>query len=97
MKRRLKKGEVRVIRIDKEAMFEFFCETVMEKGCEYFDLHDLTKVTFQMNWDHDANEFTCVVCNSEDVDAVDAKLASKEVGLTTDTMFRKNRYKVIVL
>jgi len=95
MKRRLKKGEARVIRIGKDTMFEFLCETMMEKGCEYFDLHDLTKVTFQMNWDHDANEFTCVVCNSEEADAVDTKLISKEVELTTDTMFRKNRYKLI--
>lgn len=95
MKKRLKKGEARVIRIGKDAIFEFLCETMMENGCEYFDLHDVTKVTFQMTWDQNTNEFTCVVCNSEEADAVDAELISKKVELTTDTMFRKNRYKEI--
>lgn len=97
MKRRLNKGEARVIRIGKDAIFEFLCETMMEKGCMYFDLHDLTKVTFQMNWNQNDNEFTCVVCNREEEDTVDVKLISKEVELTTDTMFRKNRYKEIEL
>ena len=97
MKRRLKKGEARVIRIGKDAMFEFFCEMIMENGCQYFDLHDLTRVSFSMQWHRDSNEFTCIVCNNEDAAAVNLDIISEQVELTTDTMFCNHRYKLIEL
>ena len=78
-------------------MFEYLCEMMIQNGCQYFDLHDLTRVTFSVQWQRDTDDFTGIVCNSEDADAIDSEVISKKVELTANTMFHKHRYKIIEL
>lgn len=98
----LKKGELRIIQIDENAIFELLKETMMENASEYFDVLDVTKVTFEMKWLKESGQFICAVydsghCPSNPDVFLDLAELGDQVGLTTRTLYGKHRYKTLYL
>lgn len=93
----LKKGEIRVIGIDREAIYELLRETMMEHGMEYFELLSNT-VEFDMRWSSKSDIFTCAVFDRNySPKFLDHDILEKKIGITTKTLFQKNRYKTVCL
>ncbi len=91
----LKKGEIRVISIGREAIYELLRETMMENAEQYFDLLDMKTVKFQMSWDSQTDLFTCIIHNDQNTPDIDVQAIVQEIGITAETLFYKNRYKTI--
>lgn len=100
MKKKLDQNSVRVIKISKEALFEFIYEKFIDDEELFFDIDLLDVVsTFDINFER--GEFICCVSKSEDANGNILKLP-EEINLqnlmlnipdTTATMFVDNRYK----
>lgn len=100
MKKKLDQNSVRVIKISKEALFEFIYEKFIDDEELFFDIDLLDVVsTFDINFER--GEFICCVSKSEDANGNILKLP-EEINLqnlmlnipdTTATMFADNRYK----
>lgn len=92
-------GTYRIIKIGKEALFEFLYETVIDNQERFFDVDDGTKIitTFDMDWEK--GEFICAAYNDTgkplqrmlDSDLDTEKLLSA-LDNTTNTMYQDNRY-----
>ena len=59
--KRLKRGEIKVINIGHDAIFEWLYESMQEQAERFFDIKDSTKVLFQCNWNKDPDQFTCII------------------------------------
>lgn len=100
MKKKHDQNSVRVIKISKEALFEFIYEKFIEDEEVFFDIDLLDVVsTFGINFER--GEFICCVSKSEDINGNFLKLP-EEINLqnlminipdTTATMFADNRCK----
>ena len=100
MKKKLDENSVRVIKISKEALFEFIYEKFIDDEEIFFDV-DLFDVisTFDINFER--GEFICCVSKAEDADGkmlklpeeIDLQRIMKNIPDTTATMFVENRYK----
>lgn len=100
MKKKIDQNSVRVIKISKEALFEFIYEKFIDDEELFFDIDILDVVsTFDINFER--GEFICCVSKSEDANGNFLKLP-EEINLqnlmlnipdTTATMFADNRYK----
>ena len=100
MRKKLDQNSVRVIKISKEALFEFIYEKFIDDEELFFDIDLLDVVsTFDINFER--GEFICCVSKSEDANGNILKLP-EEINLqnlmlnipdTTATMFADNRYK----
>lgn len=93
----LKKGELRVIRIGREAIYELLRENMIENAEQYFDLLDMRTVTFQMIWSSQTDEFTCVVHDDQYTPNIDIENIAEKVSLTTETLFQKHRFQTIFI
>lgn len=102
-KKKLKKtipdGEYRVIKISKDAIFEFLYEQMIDNEELFFDVSDVTTIasSFDMNWE--TGEFVCVVKNSPDdapealnFDNVDTQKLISKLDDTTTTLYADERY-----
>lgn len=96
--KRLKDNEYRVIRIKGDAIREFVCETIMEKGKDFFDILDVTKISFEINFDMNKGDLICVVHNRTYPlnEVMDFEQIANIVDKTTDTMFSPNRYITLI-
>ena len=100
MKKELNENSVRVIKISKEALFQFIYEKFIDDEEIYFDVDLLDVIsTFDINFER--GEFICCVSKVEDADGKMLKLP-EEIDLqqlmvnipdTTSTMFADSRYK----
>lgn len=93
----LKEGELRVIKVDRNALTEFIMETITDNATNYFDLLDITKVTFHMKWDKETDEFYCVINDEKHPVAIDFDQLVKNTATTTDSLFIKPCYKTIYI
>lgn len=100
-KNKLEHGDIRVINIDRNTIFEWLYESMIENAERFFDIDDVTTVSMRCEWDSDTDEFTCVVAPisvdappSEFQDFDFPKIRAR-TGLTTDSLFSKTRYKTI--
>ncbi|MBE6966948.1 MAG: hypothetical protein E7444_00725 [Ruminococcaceae bacterium] len=100
MKKELNENSVRVIKISKEALFEFIYEKFIDDEELFFDI-DLLDVTSTFDINFERGEFICCVSKAEDADGKILKLP-EEIDLqqlmvnipdTTSTMFADSRYK----
>lgn len=102
MKRKMKLGEdqVRVIKIGKEALFEFIYEKFIDDQDAYFDVDGLEVTsTFDVNFER--GEFMFCVYQSEDKNGnliklpeeIDLQQLMKRIPDTTTTMYAERRYK----
>lgn len=90
-------GKYRIIKIGKEALFEFIYESIMDKQESFFGVTDGTKIVtcFEMNWD--TGELICVArnacCENERLQfEIDAKKLMSKLQDTTQSMYAENRY-----
>ncbi len=96
-KKTIPDDKYRIIKISKEAIFEFLYESFTDRLELFFDVSDSTTVAASFDIDWDKDEFICIARNemSEnehlqfDIDS--QKLLSK-LEATTDTLFQSNRY-----
>ena len=90
----LSNDECRVIRINRDAIYELLRETFMENKYEYFDLGSSQQENLlYWNWDDQTGDFICFVSENFhlDFDHID-----KLVPLpTTDSLYSPNRYLAV--
>ena len=96
----LDNSSIRVIKIGKEALFEFIYEKFIENQEQYFDVDPLEVIdTFDLDFEN--GEFIFCVHKDEDKDGnniefpeeIDLKKLLKKLPDTTNTMFADGRYK----
>ena len=98
-----KKGEkkipdntYRVIKISKDALYEFIYESFIDNQETFFDVTDGTKIvtSFGVDWEDDS--FIMVAQNTNDElpfgRDIDVKKISDALDDTTNTMYADNRY-----
>lgn len=99
-RKKLGKDTVRVIKIGKEALFEFIYEKFIEDQRTYFDVDPLDVMnTFDVNFER--GEFIFCVHKAEDKDGnilllpeeIDLQQVMKNIPDTTSTMYDNGRYK----
>lgn len=97
--RKLKCGEARIIKVNKEAIHELLQELFMERGGKYFNLRRNNEVDhlYQMAWDDVTGDFACVICNFDERNKVNLDRLIESVDYTTDTFFSEKCYKSIQL
>ena len=100
MKKKLDKDSVRVIKISKEALFEFIYEKFIDDSETFFDVDILDVIsTFDINFER--GEFIFCVSKAEDENGTILKLPNeielqhlmKSIPDTTKSMYVDNRYK----
>ncbi|MBO5858452.1 MAG: hypothetical protein J6R20_01585 [Clostridia bacterium] len=90
-------NKYRVIKIGKEAIFEFLYESFKDRIEMFFDVSDMTTVVTAFDIDWEKGEFICVARNEMSENEhlqidVDLKKLLSELESTTDTLFQNNRY-----
>ncbi len=96
-KKTIPDDKYRVIKIGKEAVFEFLYESFKDKIETFFDVSDMTTVVTAFDIDWDKGEFICVARNEMSENEhlqmdVDLQKLLSELETTTDTLFKNNRY-----
>lgn len=96
-KKTIPDDKYRVIKIGKEAMLEFLYESFKDKTETFFDVSDSTTVVTGFDVDWEKGEFICVARNEMSENEhlqfdVDIRKLLSEIGTTTDTLFRNDRY-----
>ena len=86
----------RVIKISKEALYEFVYETFIENQEQFLDISDVTSVVhgFCMDWDDDSFTFVARTAKNDNdfFEEIDVPKISKAITDTTSTMFKQKRY-----
>jgi len=86
----------RVIKISKDALYEFIYESFLDNQETFFDVTDGTKINhhFSIDWENDA--FTVVAENASDdppfYSNIDVAKISRAIDDTTKTMYTDNIY-----
>ncbi len=96
-KKTIPDDKYRVIKIGKEAIFEFLYESFKDKIDTFLDVSDSTSVVTAFDIDWEKGEFICVARNEMSENEhlqidVDLKKLLSELESTTDTLFQNNRY-----
>ncbi|MBR4859126.1 MAG: hypothetical protein IKU08_08070 [Clostridia bacterium] len=96
-KKTIPDDKYRVIKIGKEAIFEFLYESFTDKIETFFDVSDSSTVVTGFDIDWDKGEFICIARNEMSENEhlqmnVDLQKLLSELEATTDTLFRNNRY-----
>ena len=97
IKKTIPNDQYRVIKIGKEAIFEFLYESFKDKIDTFLDVSDSTSVVTAFDIDWEKGEFICVARNEMSGNEhlqidVDLKKLLSELESTTDTLFQNNRY-----
>ena len=86
----------RVIKISKDALFEFIYESFIDKQELFFDVTDGTKIMTSFNIDWEEDSFIMVAQNCIDeppfYKEIDVDKIAKVIDDTTNTMYADNRY-----
>lgn len=94
-------NEVRIITIDESAISELLFENLAEKKSDYFNVASVSDGTIcVMNWDTQENVLSYAVMPIKycfDGYTLDFNYIRKTYGLTTDSLFKANRYRSIPL
>ncbi len=96
-RKKIPDGKYRIIKIGKEALFEFVYESVIDNLERYFDVTDGTKlvVSSDINWE--TGEFICVARNEYDENEhlrfdIDIESLLLKMQNTTGSMYLPKRY-----
>ena len=100
----IKKGELRVIRVDRNALYELIGETILENSGSYFNLLQDNDAIIRFVFDNDFSGLTAYAMDYSqalgvELDLLD-KYVEKSVNYTTDSFFysdNKNKYVSINL
>jgi len=95
----LKNNTCRVIKIDKEALFEFIYEKMIDNQEEFFDIIDGTVVTSHHMFDPVSGEYICLINDDRNKlpDIFDIEKLLLKIPQTTDSLYSPNRYKEITI
>lgn len=90
-------GKYRVIKIGKDALFEFIYESFIDNQECYFDITDGTKIATNFDIDWNTGEFICIARNNNGKNEhlqfdIDLKALLSKLQDTTETMFTDKRY-----
>ena len=90
-------GKCRIIKLDKDALFELIYETIIDNQKVFFDVSDVSTITTHFAMDWDSGELICIAKNlpdSGDCSAltIDAKALLTKFDPTTKTIFDDHRY-----
>lgn len=94
--KKLNTEETRVIKISKEALYEFIYEKFIENQNEYFDVNSI-EVNNLFDIDYENDSFIFIVSDKDEMDFsknIDFKRLLEKLPDTTTTMFKEDRYKV---
>ena len=96
-KKTIPDDKYRVIKIGKEAVFEFLYESFKDKIETFFDVSDSTSVVTAFDIDWDKGEFICIARNEMSENEhlqfnVNIQSLLQNLETTTDTLFQNNRY-----
>lgn len=98
--RKLQDNKYRIIKISKEALFEFIYESIIDNQKNFFDVTDETKITSHFDIDYATGEFIALIHNSsqnikkalELSEDINLKKLLHKMNDTTTTLFAPNRY-----
>ena len=94
--KKIPENTYRVIKISKEALFEFIYESFIDNQETFFDITDGTKIITSFNMDWEDGSFIMIAQNCKDeppfYNEVDVNKISRTIDDTTDTMYADNRY-----
>ena len=86
----------RVIKISKDALFEFIYESFIDNQETFFDITDGTKIMNSFDIDWEDGSFIMVAQNCKDeppfYKEIDVNKISRAIDDTTNTMYADNRY-----
>lgn len=90
-------GKYRIIKLGKDALFEFIYESIIDNQECFFDVTDGTKIVTHFEMDWDTGELICIARNERDQNEhlqfdIDAKELLSRLQDTTETMFSDKRY-----
>lgn len=93
----MKDNEFRVIKISKEALFEFIYESIIDNQEDFFDIKDGTKIMSHHDINFETGEYICIINNSNrnslDLrNEIDIKKILANIADTTDSLYSPNRY-----
>lgn len=99
-KKKLDEDKVRVIKISKEALFEFIYENFIDKQETFFDVNAI-EVADAFDIDYELGEFIFGVYKAEDKNGniltlpkeIDLQQIMKKIPDTTDTLYGGKRYR----
>lgn len=96
-KKSIADDKYRVIKIGKEAIFEFLYESFTDRLESFFDVSDSTTVVTHFNIDWNKGEFICIARNENTENEhlqfnIDSQKLLSKLESTTDTLFQSNRY-----
>ena len=90
-RKHLSRGEMRVIRVPKEAVWELVYETVMDRMPEYFDLLTGVGMPCHISWDVESGDMTIAVQDSKDDIAPNMEKVIETVPYTTESLLSTQR------
>lgn len=90
--RKMGNDTVRVIKIGKEALFEFIYENFIDNQEDFLDVDPL-KVCNSFDIDWERGEFIFCASNNQTEDAIDLEMLMKNIPVTTTTMYADGRYR----
>ena len=94
--KKIPENTYRVIKISKEALFEFVYESIIDKQELFFDVSDGTKIVTSFDMDWEKGSFTIVAQNFSEVPPfykdIDVGKVSNAIDDTTSTLYSDNRY-----
>lgn len=94
-KKTIPDGTYRIIKIGKEALFEFLYETVIDNQERFFDVDDGTKIITAFDMDWEKGEFICAAYNDTGKPlqrSLNTEKLLSALDNTTNTMYADNRY-----
>ena len=96
IEKKIPENTYRVIKISKEALFEFIYESFIDNQETFFDITDGTKIITSFDIDWEDGSFIMVAQNCKDEPPfgkeIDVKKISDLIDDTTNTMYADNRY-----
>lgn len=95
--KRIPDGKYRIVKIGKEALFEFIYESFTDNIETIFDVSDGTTIVTGFEIDWEKGEFICVARSELDENEhlqfdIDISALLSKIEPTTDTIYAKNRY-----
>lgn len=100
-RRKLGADEVRIITVDEDAIAELLVENLMEHQEDYFDIDAISGDHICItNWDQQEKVLTYAVMPLKyalDGCGLNFEYIRKQCGITTNSLFRENRYQSLTI
>lgn len=97
LRRKIPDNTYRVIKISKDALYEFISESFIDNQEQFLDISDGTKIisSYGVDWENDSFIFVAQNLVSEEMPwgkEIDISKISEAIPDTTSTMYKQGRY-----